>query len=58
VLTGPALDLPGFDVALGRELGLTLARGAVDIADESAVGHVPMSRLAVAAGLSVQEGPE
>ncbi len=30
VLTGPALDLPGFDVALGRELGLTLARGAVD----------------------------
>jgi type IV pilus assembly protein PilM len=56
VLTGPALDLPGFDVALGRELGLTLARGAVEIADEGAVGHVPMSRLAVAAGLSLQEG--
>jgi type IV pilus assembly protein PilM len=58
VLTGPALDLPGFDVALGRELGLTLARGAVEVADESAVGHVPMSRLAVAAGLSLQEGPQ
>jgi type IV pilus assembly protein PilM len=56
VLTGPALDLPGFDVALGRELGLTLTRGSVDVVDEAAMGHVPMSRLAVAAGLSVQEG--
>ena len=58
VLTGPALDLPGFDVALGRELGLTLARGVVDLASESAAGHVPMSRLAVAAGLSLVEGPQ
>ncbi|HEY1775920.1 MAG TPA: type IV pilus assembly protein PilM [Solirubrobacteraceae bacterium] len=56
VLTGPALDLRGFDVALGRELGLTLTRGSVDVVDEAAMGHVPMSRLAVAAGLSVQEG--
>jgi type IV pilus assembly protein PilM len=58
VLTGPALDIHGFDVALGRELGLTLVRGAVEVADEKAAGHVPMSRLAVAAGLSVQEGPQ
>jgi type IV pilus assembly protein PilM len=58
VLTGPALDLPGFDVALGRELGLTLARGAVELADENAAGHVPMSRLPVAAGLSLSEGPQ
>lgn len=58
ILTGPALDIRGFDVALGRELGLTLTRGAVDVADENATGHVPMSRLAVAAGLSVQEGPQ
>ena len=57
VLTGPALDLPGFDVALGRELGLTLVRGAVELASPGAAGHVPMSRLAVAAGLSVSEGP-
>jgi type IV pilus assembly protein PilM len=56
VLTGPALDLHGFDVALGRELGLTFTRGSVDVVDEAAMGHVPMSRLAVAAGLSVQEG--
>jgi len=58
VLTGPALDLPGFDTALGRELGLTLTRGAVEVSDEAAVGHVPMSRLAVAAGLSLVEGPQ
>jgi type IV pilus assembly protein PilM len=58
VLTGPALDLPGFDVALGRELGLTLARGVVDLASDTAAGHVPMSRLAVAAGLSLVEGPQ
>jgi type IV pilus assembly protein PilM len=58
VLTGPALDVPGFDVALGRELGLTLDRGAVEVANEATAGHVPMSRLAVAAGLSVTEGPQ
>jgi type IV pilus assembly protein PilM len=58
VLTGPALDLPGFDVALGRELGLPLTRGTVELASPTAAGHVPMSRLAVAAGLSVSEGPQ
>ncbi|HEX4035883.1 MAG TPA: type IV pilus assembly protein PilM [Solirubrobacteraceae bacterium] len=58
VLTGPALDVPGFDLALGRELGLTLDRGAVEVANEATAGHVPMSRLAVAAGLSVPEGPQ
>jgi type IV pilus assembly protein PilM len=58
VLTGPALDLEGFDVALGRELGLPLMRGEVALASPEAAGHVPMSRLAVAAGLSVEEGPK
>jgi len=58
VLTGPALDLAGFDVALGRELGLPLTRGEVALASPAAAGHVPMSRLAVAAGLSVAEGPK
>jgi type IV pilus assembly protein PilM len=58
VLTGPALDLPGFDLALGRELGLPLTRGAVALASPGAAGHVPMSRLAVAAGLSLSEGPQ
>jgi Tfp pilus assembly PilM family ATPase len=56
VLTGPALDVPGFDLALGRELGLPLIRGEVALASPGAAGHVPMSRLAVAAGLSLAEG--
>jgi type IV pilus assembly protein PilM len=57
VLTGPALDLSGFDLALSRELGLPLERGVVELASPTAAGHVPMSRLAVAAGLSLLEGP-
>jgi type IV pilus assembly protein PilM len=58
VLTGPALDVGGFDVALARELDLPITRGAVALASPNAAGHVPMSRLAVAAGLSVSEGPK
>ena len=58
VLTGPALDLSGFDLALSRELGLPLERGVVELASPTAAGHVPMSRLAVAAGLSLLEGPK
>jgi type IV pilus assembly protein PilM len=56
VLTGPALDLTGFDAALSRELDLPITRGAVALASPEAAGHVPMSRLAVAAGLSLAEG--
>ena len=58
ILTGPALDLEGFDVALGHELGLEITRGEVALANPDAAGHVPMSRLAVAAGLSLSEGPQ
>jgi type IV pilus assembly protein PilM len=58
VLTGQALDLPGFDAALGRELGLEITRGEVALASPAAAGNVPVSRLAVAAGLSVAEGPK
>ena len=58
VLTGPAPDLPGFDHALSRELDLPITRGEVALASPGAAGHVPMSRLAVAAGLSVMEGPK
>ena len=56
ILTGPALDLKDFDLALGREIGIPLVRGEVELASAAASGHVPMSRLAVAAGLSVEEG--
>jgi type IV pilus assembly protein PilM len=58
VLTGPALDLAGFDTALARELDLPIARGEVALASPASAGHVPMSRLAVAAGLSLTEGPQ
>ncbi len=58
ILTGPALDLTGFDVALARELDLPITRGAVALASPEASGHVPMSRLAVAAGLSLSEGAQ
>ena len=58
ILTGPALDLDGFDTALGRELGLAITRGEVALASPGSAGHVPMSRLAVAAGLSLAEGPQ
>ncbi len=58
ILTGPALDLTGFDVALARELDLPITRGAVALASPEASGHVPMSRLAVAAGLSLPEGAQ
>jgi type IV pilus assembly protein PilM len=58
ILTGPALDLAGFDDALARELDLPITRGEVALASPGAAGHVPMSRLAVAAGLSLMEGPK
>jgi type IV pilus assembly protein PilM len=58
ILTGPALDLAGFDDALARELDLPITRGEVALASPDAAGHVPMSRLAVAAGLSLMEGPK
>jgi type IV pilus assembly protein PilM len=58
VLCGPALDIPGFEVALSRELGIQLLRGEVALASPDAAGDVPLSLLAVAAGLSVTEGPQ
>ncbi|MGD0197948.1 MAG: type IV pilus assembly protein PilM [Solirubrobacteraceae bacterium] len=52
VLTGPALEIPGFDRALSRQLGIAVERGVV----ASGVIDVPASILPVAAGLSVVEG--
>jgi type IV pilus assembly protein PilM len=58
VLCGPALEIPGFELALSRELGIDVARGEVALASAGAAGNVPISVLAVAAGLSVPEGPK
>ncbi|MGA2471077.1 MAG: pilus assembly protein PilM [Solirubrobacteraceae bacterium] len=57
VLCGPALEIAGFEAALSGELGIPVARGAVALASSDAAGGVPTSLIAVAAGLSVSEGP-
>ena len=55
VLSGAALDIPGFADTLQAELGLPLQRETVDLAN----GKVDVSpqRLAIAAGLAVEEAP-
>jgi type IV pilus assembly protein PilM len=56
VLSGAALDVPGFADALQAELGVSVTRETVGVAD-GALDGVPVSpqRLAIAAGLAVEE---
>jgi type IV pilus assembly protein PilM len=58
VLSGAALDVPGFSNALEAELRVPLTCETVGMAD-GAVAGAPVSaqRLAIAAGLSVEEAP-
>jgi type IV pilus assembly protein PilM len=58
VLTGPAVDVPGFCEGLGAELGLPLEVGVVDEARPGALAGVDAGRLAVAAGLTIEEVAE
>jgi type IV pilus assembly protein PilM len=51
VLSGPASAIPGFDTALGAELGLPVTVGRVD----GAPAGIDAGRLAVAAGLAIEE---
>jgi type IV pilus assembly protein PilM len=53
ILTGPAVTIPGFDVALSSELGLPVTAGVIDGAPDG----VPAGRLAVAAGLATEKAP-
>jgi type IV pilus assembly protein PilM len=53
ILTGAAGAIPGFDVALSSELGMPVTLGRVDAGSPAADG----GRLAVAAGLAVEEAP-
>ncbi len=55
VLSGPVLDVPGFAGALERELGLPVYRGELDMPAGAVSGPVSRSRVAVAAGLAVEE---
>jgi type IV pilus assembly protein PilM len=51
VLSGPASAIPGFDIALGAELGLPVTVGRI----EGAPAGIDAGRLAVAAGLAIEE---
>jgi type IV pilus assembly protein PilM len=53
ILTGPAVTIPGFNVALSSELGLPVTNGSIDGAPDG----VPAGRLAVAAGLATEKAP-
>lgn len=56
ILSGAALDVPGFADALQAELGVPLTHETVSTADEAVeAGNVSPQRLAIAAGLSIEE---
>jgi type IV pilus assembly protein PilM len=54
VLSGSALDLPGFADSLQEQLGVQVERESVRL-DEHDLGGVSAHRLAIAAGLAVEE---
>jgi type IV pilus assembly protein PilM len=57
VLSGSALDLPGFAEALERSLGVQVHGETVAVADGGFAGGLSAHRLAVAAGLATVEAP-
>jgi type IV pilus assembly protein PilM len=57
VLSGAALQISGFARALQSELGVPLVPQTVGLLDEDSAGLVSAERLAIAAGLTVEEAP-
>jgi Tfp pilus assembly PilM family ATPase len=57
VLTGPAVAIPGFADHLGEELGRPLEVGVVQEGRPGGLGGIDAGRLAVAAGLTLEELP-
>lgn len=55
VLSGPALEMPGFSEALGADLGIEVHRESVALADNSSLGSLSANHLAIAAGLAAEE---
>lgn len=55
VVTGPATAIPGFCDALGAAIGLPVDLGVVGEARSGAYGGIDAGRLAVAAGLAIEE---
>jgi type IV pilus assembly protein PilM len=58
VLSGAALDLPGFAEALQASLGFEVRGDAVGLVDPSLRGTISTNRLSVAAGLASLEAPQ
>jgi type IV pilus assembly protein PilM len=58
VLTGPAVAIPGFADQIGQQIGLAVELGLVSEGKAGAFGGVDGGRLAIAAGLAVDEVPE
>jgi type IV pilus assembly protein PilM len=57
VLSGAALDLPGFVESLQMALDVEVRAQSVELLDEHTATHVSPHRLAVAAGLAAAEAP-
>jgi type IV pilus assembly protein PilM len=57
VLSGAALDLPGFAAALQGQLGIEVHAESVATTDAGLAGGLSAHRLAVAAGLATTEAP-
>lgn len=57
ILTGPAVAIPGFCDALGAATGLPVTAGVVEEARAGGHGGVPANRLAIAAGLALEQAP-
>ena len=55
VLSGPALALPGFAELLEADLGLTLRRQSINLADLGDLGGLSAHHLTIAAGLAAEE---
>jgi type IV pilus assembly protein PilM len=55
VLSGPALEMPGFAELLESDLGIAVHSETVYLSDSQSFGDVSAQRLAVAAGLAAEE---
>lgn len=56
MVTGPAISIPGFADQFGQQVGIDAEVGVVSEARPGGFGGVDAGRLAVAAGLTVEEG--
>jgi type IV pilus assembly protein PilM len=57
VLTGPAVAIPGFGDHIAQQIGLPLELGLISEGKAGGFGGIDAGRLAVAAGLAVDEVP-